>query len=77
MPKFIATGSHELKGVRYRFMVMERFGEDLQKKFEADGKTFPRKSVLQMGLRIVSIHMRTLSCCEHDFPVQCVPSIWE
>lgn len=35
-------------------MVMDRFGTDLQKKFEAADKRFPRKVVLQLGLRLVS-----------------------
>ena len=39
---------------RYRFMVMDRFGTDLQKKFEETGRRFPRKLVLQLGLRLVS-----------------------
>lgn len=34
-------------------MVMDRFGMDLQKKFEGNGKKFPRKLVLQLGLRLV------------------------
>lgn len=39
---------------RYRFMVIDRLGVDLQKKFEECGKMFPRKLVLQLGLRLVS-----------------------
>ena len=53
MPKYIASGSHQ-KGIRYRFMVMERFGTDLQKLFEANGKKFPTKTVYQMAIRLVS-----------------------
>uniref|UniRef100_A0A8C7MH42 non-specific serine/threonine protein kinase n=1 Tax=Oncorhynchus kisutch TaxID=8019 RepID=A0A8C7MH42_ONCKI len=39
----------------YRFMVMDRFGTDLQKKFEESGRRFPRKLVLQLGLRLLDI----------------------
>lgn len=39
---------------RYRFMVIDRLGVDLQKKFEECGKKFPKKLVLQLGLRLVS-----------------------
>ena len=56
MPKYIAFGSYERKGVRYRFMVMERFGTDLQKLFENNGKEFSRKTVLQLGLSLVSVN---------------------
>lgn len=38
---------------RYRFMVIDRLGTDLQKKFEECGRRFPRKLVLQLGLRLV------------------------
>ncbi|KAJ8290274.1 hypothetical protein GJAV_G00010790 [Gymnothorax javanicus] len=53
--------SHKLKylGVPkywgYRFMVMDRFGTDLQKLFEQGGRKFPRKLVLQLGLRLIDI----------------------
>lgn len=34
---------------------MDRFGTDLQKKFEENGKKFPHKVVLQLGLKLVSL----------------------
>lgn len=34
-------------------MVIDRLGTDLQKRFEESGKRFPRKLVLQLGLRLV------------------------
>ncbi|KAM6973302.1 serine/threonine-protein kinase VRK1 [Aplochiton taeniatus] len=55
VPKYWGSGLHERGGKRYRFMVMERFGTDLQKKFEEGGKRFPRKLVLQLGLRLLDI----------------------
>ncbi|XP_073683178.1 serine/threonine-protein kinase VRK1 isoform X1 [Garra rufa] len=55
VPKYWGSGFHEKGGKRYRFMVMDRFGTDLQKKFEANGKKFPRKLVLQLGLRLLDI----------------------
>ncbi|XP_014396957.1 PREDICTED: serine/threonine-protein kinase VRK1 [Myotis brandtii] len=39
----------------YRFMVMDRFGSDLQKIYEANAKRFSRKTVLQLSLRILDI----------------------
>lgn len=41
-------------------MVIDRLGTDLQKKFEECGKRFPRKLVLQLGLRLVGYFMVTL-----------------
>ncbi|MGH0152148.1 UNVERIFIED_CONTAM: hypothetical protein FKN15_030655 [Acipenser sinensis] len=46
---------HGYGQIRYRFMVMDRFGTDLQKVFEENGKRFSRKTVLQLGLRLLDI----------------------
>ncbi|XP_036398471.1 serine/threonine-protein kinase VRK1 [Megalops cyprinoides] len=55
VPMYWGSGLHEKAGKRYRFMVMDRFGTDLQKIFEENGKRFPRKLVLQLGLRLLDI----------------------
>ncbi|XP_035231751.1 serine/threonine-protein kinase VRK1-like [Stegodyphus dumicola] len=55
MPKFIASGSHEYRSVKYRFMVMERFGEDLQKLLDKNNKKFPLKTVYTLGKLILDI----------------------
>jgi len=55
MPQFIGSGSHLYKGEKYRFMVMERFGTDVQKLFEANNKSFPLNTVLNLGLRIIDV----------------------
>uniref|UniRef100_A0A3Q2PKV3 VRK serine/threonine kinase 1 n=1 Tax=Fundulus heteroclitus TaxID=8078 RepID=A0A3Q2PKV3_FUNHE len=53
VPKYWGSGQHDKAGKRYRFMVIDRLGTDLQKKFEECGKRFPRKLVLQLGLRLL------------------------
>ncbi|XP_076360569.1 serine/threonine-protein kinase VRK1-like isoform X1 [Tachypleus tridentatus] len=55
MPRFIGSGSHEYHGIKYRFMVMERFGEDLQKILDRSNKMFPEKTVYTLGIRILDI----------------------
>ena len=55
MPQFIAAGMLDRNGVKYRFMIMERFGTDLQKLFEANRKSFSHKAVLQLAVRVVSV----------------------
>uniref|UniRef100_A0A3Q3XAT0 non-specific serine/threonine protein kinase n=1 Tax=Mola mola TaxID=94237 RepID=A0A3Q3XAT0_MOLML len=55
VPRYWGSGLHERGGKRYRFMVIDRLGIDLQKKFEECGKRFPRKLVLQLGLRLLDI----------------------
>ncbi|KAM3871286.1 serine/threonine-protein kinase VRK1 [Diretmus argenteus] len=55
VPKYWGSGLHERGGKRYRFMVMDRCGTDLQKKFEENGRKFPKKLVLQLGIRLLDI----------------------
>ncbi|XP_008320939.1 serine/threonine-protein kinase VRK1 [Cynoglossus semilaevis] len=55
VPRYWGSGLHEKGGKRYRFMVIDRLGTDLQKKFEECGKKFSRKVVLQLGLRLLDI----------------------
>ncbi|XP_018553234.1 serine/threonine-protein kinase VRK1 [Lates calcarifer] len=55
VPRYWGSGLHERGGKRYRFMVIDRLGTDLQKKFEEYGRRFPRKLVLQLGLRLLDI----------------------
>ncbi|KAI8505575.1 Serine/threonine-protein kinase vrk1 [Branchiostoma belcheri] len=52
VPKYIGSGSHEGKS-RLRFMVMERFGENLQKVFESAGKAFSRRDVDMLAVRLL------------------------
>ncbi|XP_054594745.1 serine/threonine-protein kinase VRK1 isoform X2 [Nothobranchius furzeri] len=55
VPRYWGSGLHERGGKRYRFMVIDRLGTDLQKKFEECGRRFPRKLVLQLGLRLLDV----------------------
>ncbi|XP_033735096.1 serine/threonine-protein kinase VRK1-like isoform X2 [Pecten maximus] len=53
LPKFIATGSYMRANIQYRFMVMERFGSDVQKLFEGAGKRFETHTVYCLALRMI------------------------
>ncbi|XP_008285241.1 serine/threonine-protein kinase VRK1 [Stegastes partitus] len=55
VPRYWGSGLHESGGKKYRFMVIDRLGTDLQKKFEECGRRFPRKLVLQLGLRLLNV----------------------
>lgn len=55
MPKYLGSGSHEYNGQKYRFMVMERFGDDLQKIINKHSKKFSYKTVVQVVIQVVSI----------------------
>lgn len=54
IPLYIATGSFEHDGNKYRFLVMDRFGTDVEKIYKEHGYVFPESTVYSLGLRIVS-----------------------
>ena len=54
VPRYTATGRHTRDGSEYRFLMMERFGTDLQKLFEQSNKRFPTSTVFLLGLKLVS-----------------------
>ena len=53
MPRFVGSGSHDYRGEKYRFMVMQRFGTDIQKLFDAAKRRFPVNTVINLGLRMI------------------------
>jgi len=54
MPVLRGSGSHMHKGERYRFLVMDRYGKDVQKIFDNGKKTFPVKVAYTLAVKIVS-----------------------
>jgi len=54
IPVYIGSGSHTNSGVQYRFMVMQRFGTDLEKIFNDSGRRFGLATVCFLALRVVS-----------------------
>ena len=54
VPAYIAEGWHELGGDRWRFMVMERFGEDLEMIFTQHGRMFSLATVCTVAITLVS-----------------------
>lgn len=60
MPAYIASGSHEHNGNKYRFLVMQKYGIDLGKLF-AQYKKFPTATVFQIAIQIVSTLKKLIS----------------
>ena len=54
IPRHVAQGRHGHAGVDYRFLVMDCFGEDVEKKFNQCGRRFGSKTVCHLAIRIVS-----------------------
>ena len=67
VPRFIGTGSFESSGTKYRFMIMDRFGQDVEKLFLESRNKFPLHTIFGLGLRIVSreliCSLLLLNCC--------------
>uniref|UniRef100_A0A8D0CF83 non-specific serine/threonine protein kinase n=1 Tax=Salvator merianae TaxID=96440 RepID=A0A8D0CF83_SALMN len=55
IPVFYGSGQAEHNGRSYRFMVMERLGEDLQTVFERKGRKFSKEMVLQIGIQVLDV----------------------
>ena len=53
---FFGTGLFHHGSTELRFLVMERFGKDVDKLFTSSGRKFDVATVLMLGLRVVS-HM--------------------
>lgn len=59
VPEYIGSGNHTSSSVRYRFMVMKRFGKDLEKIFTECGRQFSMPTVCYLALRVVSVCIDT------------------
>ena len=51
---FLGSGSFDHKSTKLRFLVMERFGKDVDELFISNGRKFDVATVLMLGLRVVS-----------------------
>lgn len=54
MPRYLGSGSHEHKGKKYRFLVMDKYGKDLWHVFLENNRKFPVATVYKIGLQIVN-----------------------
>ncbi len=72
MPVLRGSGSHVHAGEKYRFLVMDRYGKDLQKIFARD-KVFSLRTAFNLAIKIVSqVSHRSLpaaiaSTCPQNF----------
>ena len=54
MPVHRGTGSHTFKGDKYRFLVMDRLGKDLQKIFLSGKRTFPPQATYNIAIKVLN-----------------------
>lgn len=55
MPSFYGNGSHDFKGEKYRYLVLERYGKDIWSIFKDNGRKFPVITVFQLGLQMLDV----------------------
>ncbi|CAK1587311.1 unnamed protein product [Parnassius mnemosyne] len=55
MPSYYGNGSHDFKGEKYRYLVLERYGKDLWSLFKECGRSFPAATVFQIGLQMLDV----------------------
>ena len=55
MPCLRGSGSHVYKNEKYRFLVMDRFGGDLQKIFQTGKKCFSDRVTYNLALKIIDV----------------------
>lgn len=53
-PYYIGSGSHDLEGIKHRFLVMPRYGRDLWSIFQEQGNKFPLHTIYRLCIQIVS-----------------------
>lgn len=60
VPRYVASGTHVNGSTRYRFLVMDQFGEDVEKKFTEYGRKFNITTVCSLAIQLVcSLHVCT------------------
>uniref|UniRef100_A0A336LU41 non-specific serine/threonine protein kinase n=1 Tax=Culicoides sonorensis TaxID=179676 RepID=A0A336LU41_CULSO len=55
MPHFVGSGSHMLEGVKHRFVIMPRYGEDIWSYYIKNGKIFPIHTVYRLALQMIDV----------------------
>lgn len=68
VPVYIATGSFEDNNIKYRFLVMQRFGTDVEKIYKKSDYKFPEQTVFSLGLRVLDAleYMHEHEYCHAD-----------
>jgi len=72
MPCLRGNGSHVHKGEKYRFLVMDRFGKDLQKIFQTGKKIFTDKVTYNLALKVLDVleFIHYKGYCHNDIKAQ-------
>ena len=72
MPCLRGNGSYVHNGDKYRFLVMDRFGKDLQKVFQTGKKLFTEKVTYNLALKVLDVleFIHSKGYCHNDIKAQ-------
>ncbi|XP_020811350.1 nucleosomal histone kinase 1 [Drosophila serrata] len=56
MPYILGNGSTDVNGQKHRFIVMPRYGSDIGKFFEANGKRLPEGTVYRLAIQMLNVY---------------------
>ncbi|XP_052860833.1 nucleosomal histone kinase 1 [Anopheles cruzii] len=62
VPHFLGSGSQEIDGTKYRFLVIPRYGESLQSVYLRNGKMIPVHTVYRIALQMIDVLEYIHSC---------------
>ena len=55
VPPLVGFGTTTYKDVKYRFIIMERYGEDIHKLFQDSGRQLPTQTVCNIAIKVVDV----------------------
>lgn len=62
MPYMIGNGSADINGIKHRFIVLPRYGSDVAKHFEANGRRLPEGTSYRLALQMLDVYAFIHGC---------------
>lgn len=62
MPYMLGHGSEDINGIKHRFLVLPRYGEDLAKKLKKMGNRLPEGTCYRLAIQMLDVYEYLHSC---------------
>lgn len=62
MPHLIGSGSHEINGIKHRFIVMPRYGKDIWSYFLANNRQLPEHTCYRLAIQMIDVFEYVHGC---------------
>lgn len=62
MPYMLGNGSHDINGQKHRFIVMPRYGTDIARSFNENGRRLPEGTMYRLALQMIDVYEYVHSC---------------